>query len=150
MFNSFKIYVTKQKRHRSVFLFVATPKLQWFVIFLENLLVWFFQHPSHAIVKGAGLVTRALVEEGSGGVGSRIQGLALAEAALPRHLLTALYDQTRPRHGNLARLHHRHLARHLVALWLVDHPPAADLLRRIMVRAMHFSILVVWISTVKY
>ncbi|XP_045490709.1 dnaJ homolog subfamily C member 13 isoform X1 [Pieris rapae] len=91
-----------------------------------------FEHPSHAIVKGAGLVTRALVEEGSGGVGTRIQGLALAEAALPRHLLTALYDQTRPRHGNLARLHHRHLARHLVALWLVDHPPAADLLRRIM------------------
>lgn len=78
-----------------------------------------------AIVKGAGLVMRALVEEGSGGVGARMQALSLAEAALPRHLLTALYAP--------ARLHHRHLARHLLALWLVDHPAAFSLLRRIMV-----------------
>ncbi|VVC92762.1 unnamed protein product [Leptidea sinapis] len=53
------------------------------------------------------------------------EALALAEAALPRHLLTALYAPPRA-------VQHRHLARHLVALWLVDHPPAADLLRRIM------------------
>ncbi|XP_063386094.1 dnaJ homolog subfamily C member 13 [Cydia fagiglandana] len=83
-----------------------------------------FEHPSMAIVKGAGLVLRALVEEGGSGVGSRMQALALAEAALPRHLLTALYAG--------ARLHHRHLARHLVALWLVDHAPAHNLLKRIM------------------
>lgn len=78
-----------------------------------------------AIVKGAGLVMRALVEEGGGGVGPRMQALALAEAALPRHLLTALYAP--------ARLHHRHLARHLVALWLADHAPAMSLFKRIMV-----------------
>ncbi|KAJ0173970.1 hypothetical protein K1T71_010116 [Dendrolimus kikuchii] len=83
-----------------------------------------FEHPSMAIVKGAGLVMRALVEEGGGTVGTRMQALALAEAALPRHLLTALYAP--------ARLHHRHLARHLVALWLVDHAPAHNLLKRIM------------------
>ncbi|CAB3251111.1 unnamed protein product [Arctia plantaginis] len=83
-----------------------------------------FEHPSMAIVKGAGLVMRALVEEGGEGVGSRMQTLALAEAALPRHLLAALYAP--------ARLHHRHLARHLVSLWLVDHAPAHCLLRRIM------------------
>ncbi|GBP27281.1 DnaJ homolog subfamily C member 13 [Eumeta japonica] len=83
-----------------------------------------FEHPSMAIVKGAGLVMRALVEEGTSGVGTRMQALALAEAALPRHLLTALYAP--------ARLHHRHLARHLVALWLVEHAPAHNLLRRIM------------------
>ncbi|XP_026320399.1 dnaJ homolog subfamily C member 13 [Hyposmocoma kahamanoa] len=83
-----------------------------------------FEHQSMAIVKGAGLVMRALVEEGGGGVGTRMQALALAEAALPRHLLTALYAP--------ARLHHRHLARHLVALWLVDHAPAHNLLKRIM------------------
>ncbi|XP_028029747.1 dnaJ homolog subfamily C member 13 isoform X2 [Bombyx mandarina] len=83
-----------------------------------------FEHPSMAIVKGAGLVMRALIEEGAGAVGTRMQALALAEAALPRHLLTALYAP--------ARLHHRHLARHLVALWLVDHAPAHNLLSRIM------------------
>lgn len=83
------------------------------------------QHPSMAIVKGAGLVMRALVEEGGEGVGSRMQTLALAEAALPRHLLAALYAPP--------RLHHRHLARHLVSLWLVDHAPAHCLLKRIMV-----------------
>lgn len=78
-----------------------------------------------AIVKGAGLVMRALIEEGGGTVGSRMQALALAEAALPRHLLSALYAP--------ARLHHRHLARHLVALWLVDHAPAHSLLTRLVV-----------------
>ncbi|XP_028165155.1 dnaJ homolog subfamily C member 13-like [Ostrinia furnacalis] len=83
-----------------------------------------FEHPSMAIVKGAGLVMRALIEEGGGTVGSRMQALALAEAALPRHLLAALYAP--------ARLHHRHLARHLVALWLVDHAPAHSLLTRLM------------------
>ncbi|CAG9563804.1 unnamed protein product [Danaus chrysippus] len=87
-----------------------------------------FEHPSAAIVKGAGLVSRALVEEGGGGVGAKVQALALAEAALPRHLLHALYT-TAP---SPARLQRRHLARHLVALWLVDHAPANDLLKRIM------------------
>ncbi|XP_041984743.1 dnaJ homolog subfamily C member 13 isoform X2 [Aricia agestis] len=81
-----------------------------------------FEHPSLAIVRGAGLVARALVEEGACGV--RVQALALAEAALPRHLLAALWAPP--------RLHHRHLARHLLALWTADHPPAMELLRRIM------------------
>ncbi|KAM3956718.1 receptor mediated endocytosis 8 [Aphomia sociella] len=83
-----------------------------------------FEHPSMAIVKGAGLVMRALVEEGGGAVGARMQALALAEAALPRHLLAALYAP--------ARLQQRHLARHLLRLWLVGHAPAHDLMRRIM------------------
>lgn len=85
-----------------------------------------------AIVKGAGLVMRALIEEGGGSVGARMQALALAEAALPRHLLAALYAP--------ARLQHRHLARHLVALWLVDHAPAHDLLKRIMVHFLFYYV----------
>ncbi|KAG8009572.1 DnaJ-like protein subfamily C member 13, partial [Nibea albiflora] len=39
-----------------------------------------FQHPSMAIVKGAGLVMKAIIEE-----------LALSEGALPRHLHTSLF-----------------------------------------------------------
>lgn len=79
-----------------------------------------------AIVKGGGLVMRALIEEGSADLGARMQSLALAEAALPRHLLLALF-------GGAARPQQRHLSRHLVGLWATGHPPAMGLLRRILV-----------------
>ena len=36
---------------------------------------------------------RAVVEEGDETLASRMQRLALSEAALPRHLLTALYTK---------------------------------------------------------
>merc|ERR1719322_278684 len=45
-----------------------------------------FQHPSLAIVKGAGLVMKAIIEEGDSETAARMQELALAEGALPRHL----------------------------------------------------------------
>lgn len=50
-----------------------------------------FQHSSLAIVKGAGLVMRAIIEEGEPAVAAQMQQLALDEAALCRHLLVALY-----------------------------------------------------------
>lgn len=78
-----------------------------------------------AIVKGGGLVMRALIEEGNIELGAKMQALALAEAALARHLLIALYGTSRPQH--------RHLSRHLVGLWATGHPPAMGLLRRILV-----------------
>ncbi|CAG2119577.1 unnamed protein product, partial [Medioppia subpectinata] len=43
-----------------------------------------FQHPSLAIVKGAGLVMKALIEEGSPEISAKMQELALAEGALLR------------------------------------------------------------------
>jgi DnaJ family protein C protein 13 len=87
-----------------------------------------FQHPSMAIVKGAGLVMRALIEEGEAEVAARMQNLALAEGALPRHLLAALYTQ-----GSDGRLlTHRQLSRHLVGLWITGNPTAMGLLKRIM------------------
>lgn len=82
-----------------------------------------------AIVKGAGLVMRALVEEGEAEVAAKMQTLALAEGALPRHLLAALY--TLGSDGRL--LTHRQLSRHLVGLWVTGNPTAMGLLRRIMV-----------------
>lgn len=81
-----------------------------------------------AIVKGAGLVMRALIEEGDAEVAARMQNLALAEGALPRHLLSALY--TAGSDGRL--LTHRQLARHLVGLWVTGNPIAMGLLKRIM------------------
>lgn len=88
-----------------------------------------FQHPSLAIVKGAGLIMRAIIEEGAQEVSARMQELALAEGALPRHLLNSLF--TSGTDGRL--LTHRQLCRHLVGLWVTAHPTALALLKRIMV-----------------
>lgn len=87
-----------------------------------------FQHPSLAIVKGAGLVMRAVIEEGEAEVAARMQDLALAEGALPRHLLTALFTEA----SDSRLITHRQLSRHLVGLWVTGHPTAMGLLKRIM------------------
>jgi len=86
-----------------------------------------FQHPSLAVVKGAGLVMRAVIEEGEAEVAAKMQDLALAEGALPCHLLSALFTP-----GTDGRqLTHRQLSRHLVGLWVTGHPTAMGLLKRI-------------------
>lgn len=58
-------------------------------------------------MKGAGLVLRALIEEGDSQVANDMQTLALDEAALCRHLLVALYtpanDPTMATHRQLSR-----------------------------------------------
>ncbi|KAJ8971338.1 hypothetical protein NQ314_000751 [Rhamnusium bicolor] len=98
--------------------------------FLESLLnMWTTHiHPSMAIVKGAGLVMRSIIEEGESEVAEKMQNLALAEGALPRHLLAALYTQ-----GTDGRLlTHRQLSRHLIGLWVTGNPTAMGLLKRIM------------------
>lgn len=89
-----------------------------------------FQHPSLAIVKGAGLVMRALIEEGEQVVATQMQTLALDEAALCRHLLIALYTPV----SDSTMATHRQLSRHLVGLWITDNEDAMQLLRRIFVR----------------
>lgn len=81
-----------------------------------------------AIIKGAGLVMRALIEEGEAEVAAKMQNLALAEGALPRHLMAALY--TSGLDGRL--LTHRQLSRHLIGLWITGNPTAMGLLKRIM------------------
>lgn len=87
-----------------------------------------FQHPSLTIVKGAGLVLKAIIEEGSAEVASKMQSLALAEGALPRHLLTAMFTKS----GDTRLLTNRQLSRHLVGLWVTGHSTAMQLLTRIM------------------
>ncbi|KAJ9591556.1 hypothetical protein L9F63_001910, partial [Diploptera punctata] len=80
------------------------------------------------VVKGAGLVMRAVIEEGDADVAARMQDLALAEGALPRHLIIALFFQ-----GTEGRIiTHRQLSRHLVGLWVTGNPTAMGLLKRIM------------------
>lgn len=87
-----------------------------------------FQHPSVAIVKGAGLVMRAIIEEGDAETSGRMQSLALAEAALPRHLLGALYGGGQE--SRLVAL--RQLCRHLVGLWVSGHEAAMGALKRML------------------
>lgn len=82
-----------------------------------------------AVVKGAGLVMRALIEEGDAEVAASMQNLALAEGALPRHLLSSLFTSSTD--GRL--LTNRQLSRHLVGLWITGNPIAMGLLKRIMV-----------------
>ncbi|XP_023328115.1 dnaJ homolog subfamily C member 13 [Eurytemora carolleeae] len=87
-----------------------------------------FQHPSLTIVKGAGLIMKALIEEGEQEIGIKMQGLALAEGALPQHLLSALYTESVD--GRF--LTNRQLSRHLVGLWTTESAPTMELLKRIL------------------
>lgn len=104
-----------------------------FINFPNN--IFSVQHPSMAIVKGAGLVMRSIIEEGETDVAEKMQNLALAEGALPRHLLAALYTQ-----GTDGRLlTHRQLSRHLIGLWVTGNPTAMNLLKRIMVNVFHYK-----------
>lgn len=85
-----------------------------------------FQHPSTAIVKGAGLLMRTIIEEAPPAILERMQALALSEGAFLSHLNTALFTDS-----SQARLAtNRELSRTLLALWTGDNPAAMNLLQR--------------------
>lgn len=85
-----------------------------------------FQHPSLAIVKGAGLVIKSIIQEGESNVSKRMQELSLAEGALIKHLQIGLFSQfTQGR-----TLGVQYLSRHLVALWSIDNEETKELFRR--------------------
>lgn len=85
-----------------------------------------FQHPSLAIVKGAGLVIKAIIQEGEPNVSKRMQELSLAEGALMKHLHIGLYSQCRD--GRTLGV--QYLSRYLVALWSIENEEARDLFKR--------------------
>ncbi|CAF0754857.1 unnamed protein product [Brachionus calyciflorus] len=87
-----------------------------------------FQHPSMAIVKGAGMIMKAIIEEGKPELAVRMQELSLSEGALPRHLHTAMFTQS----IDARVLTMRQLSRSLVALWCTSNPKAVSLLSRIL------------------
>ena len=95
-----------------------------------------FQHPSLAIVKAAGLIMKSIVEEGDEETAVKMQELALAEGALPRHLHTALFTSSMDNR----LLTHRQLSRHLIALWITGNPTATALLHRVLVSVCVFII----------
>jgi DnaJ family protein C protein 13 len=72
---------------------------------------------------------RAIIEEGEPSVAQRMQELALAEGALLKHLLLALFTNDEDKR----LLAHRQLSRHLVGLWVTNNEMAMNLLERILV-----------------
>lgn len=86
-----------------------------------------YQHPSLAIVKGAGLIMKALIEEGDANVAKQMQILALDEAALCRHLLIALYTPL----NDSTMDTHRQISKHLINLWVNESEDALSLFSRI-------------------
>lgn len=87
-----------------------------------------FQHPSLAIVKAAGLIMKAIIEEGDDEIARKMQELALAEGALPRHIHIALFTSS----TDNRLLTHRQLSRHLISLWITGNPTANALLHRML------------------
>ena len=86
-----------------------------------------FQHPSLAIVKGAGLIMKAIIEEGDIEITKRMQELALAEGALPKHLQISMFAPLQ----DSRYLALQQLSRTLVGLWVVENETANELLHRI-------------------
>jgi DnaJ family protein C protein 13 len=85
-----------------------------------------FQHPSLAIVKGAGLVIKAIILEGDPNVSKRMQELSLAEGALMKHFHIGLFSQFKDGRN----LGVQYLSRHLVALWSIGSEETRELFRR--------------------
>ncbi|TPP40896.1 DnaJ protein, partial [Fasciola gigantica] len=85
-----------------------------------------FHHPSLAIVRGAGMIMRALIEEGGEQVSREMRCLALTEGALFHHLSIACFTQGK----DTRSLAIRQLSRQLITLWTEDNPDAQDLLKR--------------------
>ncbi|VDM52100.1 unnamed protein product, partial [Angiostrongylus costaricensis] len=91
-----------------------------------------FQCPSMTIVKGAGMVMRAIIEESDIETSKAMQMLALTEGAFLTHLRLALLTTGK----DLEVLTNKQLSGHLIGLWLADNRPATDLLNRCLPRGL--------------
>ncbi|KAF1768243.1 hypothetical protein GCK72_000055 [Caenorhabditis remanei] len=91
-----------------------------------------FQCPSMTIVKGAGMVMRAIIEEADVETSKSMQMLALSEGAFLTHLHTALLTVGK----DLRRLTNKQLSGHLISLWIADNQQANDLLIRCLPRGL--------------
>jgi hypothetical protein len=78
---------------------------------------------------------KAIIEEGSPETGQKMQMLALAEGAVPIHLVKALYIKSEDNR----LLMQRQLSRHLISLWTADNDAAIELLQRILVSQCKIS-----------
>ncbi|EFO23478.1 hypothetical protein LOAG_05008 [Loa loa] len=91
-----------------------------------------FQYPSMTIIKGAGMVMRAIIEESTIEISKRMQMLSLTEGAFLVHLHMALLSVGH----DLRVLANKQLSGHLLSLWIADNNAAADLLSRCLPRGL--------------
>uniref|UniRef100_A0A914YWG2 J domain-containing protein n=1 Tax=Panagrolaimus superbus TaxID=310955 RepID=A0A914YWG2_9BILA len=91
-----------------------------------------FLNPSMTIVKGAGLVMRAIIEESTPDVSKFMQVLSLTEGAFLTHLQLALLSSGK----DLRVLTNKQLSGHLIALWIAENSAAMDLLKRCIPRGL--------------
>ncbi|CAI5438006.1 unnamed protein product [Caenorhabditis angaria] len=91
-----------------------------------------FQCPSMTIVKGAGMVMRAIIEEADVETSKSMQMLALSEGAFLTHLFMSLLQNGK----DLRVMTNRQLSGHLISLWIADNQPANDLLTRCLPRGL--------------
>ncbi|KAK6107132.1 DnaJ domain family protein [Brugia pahangi] len=91
-----------------------------------------FQYPSMTIVKGAGMIMRAIIEESTVEISKRMQMLSLTEGAFLVHLHMALLSVGR----DLRVLANKQLSGHLLSLWIADNNAATDLLSRCLPRGL--------------
>ncbi|KAI1707730.1 dnaJ domain-containing protein [Ditylenchus destructor] len=91
-----------------------------------------FHSPSMTIVKGAGLVTRAIIEESPREISRHMQNLALTEGAFLKHLELAIFSPGK----DLRVLANRQLSGQLIAFWIAGNSDAMELLRRCIPRGL--------------
>jgi len=90
-----------------------------------------FHSPSMTIVKGAGMVLKAIIEESSPEISKRMQNLSLTEGAFLKHLELALFSQGKDLRVMTIQI--RQLSGQLISLWIADNSSAMELLRRCIV-----------------
>uniref|UniRef100_A0A0R3TA83 J domain-containing protein n=1 Tax=Rodentolepis nana TaxID=102285 RepID=A0A0R3TA83_RODNA len=108
---------------------VASRGRALFRLFTVN--VYFIVHPSLTIVKGAGLVMRALIDEASEELVAQLRQMALVEGAILQHISIACFTAADSTTADPRNLVLRQLSRQLIALWTDNNAQAQDLLKRI-------------------
>ncbi|CAI4221283.1 unnamed protein product [Auanema sp. JU1783] len=91
-----------------------------------------FHTSSMTIVKGAGMVMRAIIEEADPEISKRMQTLALTEGAFLSHLQSALLSKGK----DLRVMTNKQLSGHLISLWLSENIPANELMTRCLPRGL--------------
>lgn len=81
------------------------------------------------IVKGAGLVMKAIIEESTREVAKKMQIMSLTEGAFLKHLELALFSSGK----DFRVLANRQLSGQLISLWIAENSVALDLLKRCIV-----------------